>query len=96
MDSQLNNVSDFNTTNEQVINENNIESKIPFIQKFVFFIVGFSMSFVSLAIWFLFSDEKKYADKLKYMKNGAITSLILIVASFVVGFLVGSCGYFIN
>ena len=90
MNNQLNNLDNFNSNYNNISTNNNV----PFIQKIVFFLVGLSTSFISLAIWFLFENDEKYNNKLKYMKNGAITGIVVIFLSFIFGFLLGFIGAF--
>lgn len=85
MNNRLNNLDNFNSNYNNICTNNNV----PFIQKIVFFLVGLSTSVFSLAIWFLFENESKYNNKLKYMKNGAITGIVVLFFSFIFGFLFG-------
>ena len=91
MNNQLNNLDNFNSNYNNIGTNNNV----PFIQKIVFFLVGLSTSMFSLAIWFLLENEKKYNYKLKYMKYGAITGIVVLFLSFILGFIFGFIGAFI-
>ena len=91
MDNQLYDVNNLNTTNGAIPAMN---SNVPFVQKLVFFLFGASNVFMALAIWFLFRDEIKYTNRLKYIKNGAIFALILVAIYFVFVFFAFLLGAF--
>ena len=57
----------------------------PFIQKFVFLLVGISNFVVGYALYFLIKDKKEYKWQSSYLVKGATIGLIICIIAFIFG-----------
>ena len=64
---------------------------LPFIAKACIFLAGFSNPFLGYALYFVMYDTDE--EKAKYFRYGAFGFVILLVASFVLGFVLTLLGY---